>query len=98
MDIIATIQGLELSGNLVYSSASAADKAAKTLLEKHLGSLISIDCKNMTKLDSAGIALLLDWKRWCDNNKKQFELKNINDNAMALISSYKLNKILNISP
>jgi anti-anti-sigma factor len=97
VNIKTTTQGLELTGDLVYSSVSAADKVAKVVLEKHQSQLISIDCKNMTKIDSAGIALLIDWKRWCDNCKKQFQLESVNEKAMSLISSYKLNKILNIS-
>jgi phospholipid transport system transporter-binding protein len=97
VNIITTAQGLKLGGDLVYSSVSAVDKTAKILLEKHQSQQISIDCKMMTKLDSAGIALLVDWKRWCDNHKKQFQLENVNEKAMALISSYKLNKILKVS-
>jgi len=94
MKVTSTEQGLSLTGELVYGTVSDIDVIAKNLLKKHPSQSITIDCKNLSKLDSAGIALLIEWKRWCSNDQKQFKIINANQNALALIENYKLTEML----
>ncbi len=96
MEIITSNSGLEIKGKLVFATVSDAKKIAKTLLEDNQSQKIRFDFENLTKLDSAGLALLIDWKRWCDKHNKAFQVINANPKATSLIATYKLTKILNL--
>jgi phospholipid transport system transporter-binding protein len=53
---------LALSGPLVFATASELLDASRGMFAG--GSAISIDLGGVTKVDSAGLALLLEWLRW----------------------------------
>lgn len=53
---------LALSGPLVFSTASELLDVSRGLFAT--SSAISIDLGGVTKVDSAGLALLLEWLRW----------------------------------
>jgi len=94
--ISKTEQGLQLSGDLVYASVSNVVAEASDILKNHAGSSISIDCKNLNKIDSAGLALLLEWKRVCIKQKKDYKVVGAKEKAVSLISTYKLSEILGV--
>ncbi len=53
---------LALSGPLVFSTASELLEVSRGLFAG--SSAVSIDLGGVTKVDSAGLALLLEWLRW----------------------------------
>ena len=96
--ILSIEQGLQVEGDLVYATLSDVDKCSSRLLSEYQGESVHIDCTKLNRLDSAGIALLLEWKRWCLQNNKQFKLVGVKEKATSLISTYKLADILGQTP
>ena len=86
--------GLQLSGSLVYANASELLEQVTPLLEGLQTNEIKINCKEVTRIDSAGIALLIEWKRWCANNNKHCQIEGLQKQAISLIETYRLQEVL----
>lgn len=95
--IIPGEQGLQIKGDLVYATVSDVVSCSTTLLKQFQGESIDIDCSDLNRLDSAGIALLLEWKRWSLHNNKTFKMVGVKEKASSLISTYKLADILGLN-
>ena len=96
-DITANGNGLKLTGALVFSSASALLEKSALLLESQIQSsaaTVNLDCSEMTRIDSAGIAVLIEWKRECNLHKKSFSILNLPDQAKSLVETYRLKDVL----
>lgn len=89
-----TEQGIALSGALAFISASDLLKQGNELLASNSNNSVVIDCENVTRIDSAGIALLLEWKRHCDSNNKTCEIKNLPQQAISLLETYRLQSLI----
>jgi len=97
LSVSTTEQGLQLKGDLVYASVSDVVKAGGMLLQKHHSNEITVNCANITRVDSAGISLLLEWKRLCNQLNKSFHIKDLPQQAVSLIETYKLKSILDLA-
>lgn len=95
-EIIPVEQGLHINGDLVYATVSDLVNSSNAMLQQFEGTTINIDCSNLSRLDSAGIALLLEWKRWSLKNNKTFRMVGVKEKATSLISTYKLADILGL--
>lgn len=93
-NISATKEGLQLVGDLVFSSVSELLKEGRFLLEAYQKDKVSINCSKVSRIDSAGIALLIEWKRWCYNHNKECQLVEVPEQAQSLIETYRLQKVL----
>jgi len=96
-NIIPGEQGLQIKGDLVYATVSDVVTCSATLLKQFQGDSIDIDCSGLNRLDSAGIALLLEWKRWSLHNNKTFKMIGVKEKATSLITTYKLADILGVN-
>ena len=85
-----------LRGNLLFSTVSSILTVGCTMIANHKADTITIDMSEVEKIDSAGIALLLAWKRLCDANNKKYRLKGASQQVISLISTNKLEGILNL--
>ncbi len=92
-----TEEGFNLSGELIFSTASSVLSKANAHLAKLQAETVIIDLSKLDKIDSAGIALLLAWKRSCETNNKKLEIKNAQKQTVSLIKTNKLDAVLNIS-
>lgn len=92
--IAATQTGIKLKGELVFASVKSFWEQSISILGDFKGATIQIDCDEITHLDSAGIALLVEWKRWCDRHQKSFLIKGIQEQGASLITTYRLQKVL----
>ncbi len=92
--VTITKQGLQLNGSMVYASVSTLLEEGTHLLENHPETSISIDCKNVSRVDSAGIALLIEWKRKCINHKKNCQIIGLPKQARSLVETYRLQEVL----
>jgi len=93
----STENGLQLSGSLVFSNVSELLGQGTSELEVLQNSKIDtliIDCKEISRIDSAGIALLIEWKRWCNNHKKKCLINGLPSQAKSLIETYRLQQVL----
>lgn len=89
--------GVSLSGNLLFSTVSSILTVGCAMIENHKAGAIAIDMSEVGKIDSAGIALLISWKRLCDTNNKKYQVKGASQQAISLISTNKLEKLLNLN-
>ena len=83
-------QGMEISGLLVFSNVSDLLEQGNKVLQQHQSESFVINCKEMLRIDSAGIALLIEWQRQCKNINKVCQFINLSKQAQALIEAYRL--------
>ncbi len=88
---------LTLKGSLVYSTVSGLLLQSRSLLKKVMPDSITINLSGVEKIDSAGIALLVEWQRYCQQYHKQCRFSGLNEQAISLIETYKLTRILRAS-
>lgn len=94
--MVANSNGFKIAGALVYSNASSIIQQSMLAVKNHFktsDSNINFDCAEVTRIDSAGIALLIEWKRMCDQNNRQFSISNLPDQAKSLIETYRLKDV-----
>jgi phospholipid transport system transporter-binding protein len=72
-------------GELTFATAREARQAAVQLFEA-AGSTKSfdIDCSGVTRADSAGLAVLLDWLAWGRRHTKAIRFANLPDSLIAI--------------
>ncbi len=90
-------EGFSLCGELTYANASLVLKKANEYIDDIQNDTVIIDLSKLKKIDSAGVALLLAWKRLSKINNKKLQLKNAQEQAISLIKTNKLHSVLNIS-
>ena len=89
MSAVASDEVLRLEGNLSYETiprvlAETAQFAART----DLPATIRIDFSNVTGVDSAAVALLLEWRRMALARAKTLVFENLPANLLALAQLY----------
>lgn len=73
------------------TKAVQADQAMKKMAG------VTLDCHQLSHMDSAGIALLLEWKRQLEQQGYCLILKNLPQQAQAIIHATRLDYLLNAS-
>ncbi|MCF6190035.1 MAG: STAS domain-containing protein [Cocleimonas sp.] len=94
---VSSDKGIDLKGSLVYSTVSSVLSEGCKLLEGHQENSINISLADVKRIDSAGIALLLEWKRLCDQNNKNYQVVGAQEQALSLITTNKMQNILHLS-
>lgn len=89
--IKVTKQGFRISGNLVYSTVSDLIETGKQQIKQLELDKIQINLDSVEHIDSAGVALLLGWKRECLIAKKSCYFQDIPQQAKSLLKTYNLN-------
>jgi len=93
--VIKSEQGMALSGTIVFASVADLLAQGNQHLKQHSNdSSFVIDCKAVTRIDSAGIALLLEWHRQCKNDNKVCRFESLSKQAQALIEAYRLQSLI----
>lgn len=97
--VIVSEQGMTLSGALVFSSVADLVEQGNQIFKKYrkedqTESIFVIDCKAMERIDSAGIALLIEWQRQCKNHNASCRFEGLSNQAKALIEAYRLQSII----
>lgn len=95
INVIKSELGIALSGALVFANVADFLEQGNRLLKQHSdASVCVIDCKAMQRIDSAGIALLLEWQRQCKNSHKDCRFEGLSEQAQALIQAYRLSTLI----
>ena len=81
--------GYQLQGNLMYDSIGEFIRRGSSLIRVDT-KIVQIDCQQLSRIDSAGIALLISWQRHCENNNNKLQLINLPQQAVSLIKANKL--------
>jgi phospholipid transport system transporter-binding protein len=90
----AQAQMFLVAGELSFVTASAALEQSEPLFDA--ASKMDIDLKDVTRSDSAGVALLIAWMRLAKQNNKVIIFHNIPEQMMAIASSSGLDEQLPI--
>ncbi|MCK5918088.1 MAG: STAS domain-containing protein [Cocleimonas sp.] len=89
LKLIKNPSGYQLQGSLVYDSINdLLVKGADAI--KFKAETVQIDCEQLSRIDSAGVALFISWQRYCEQNNQQLQLTNLPQQAVSLIKANKL--------
>lgn len=91
--LIETKSGYQLQGSLVYNSVDALSKQGSDAINNKSDS-VKIDCKNLSRIDSAGLAIFISWQRYCEQNNKKIKFIHLPQQAISLIKANKLDNFL----
>ena len=73
-----------VTGELTFATARDARQLGMTALEASGEKTLVVDCKEVTRADSAGLAVLLDWLAWGRRNSRAVTLENLPDSLVAI--------------
>jgi len=66
-----------VTGELTFASARDARQLGLLVLEGSRATKLVIDCGGVTRADSAGLAVLLDWLAWGRRKSRTVTLENL---------------------
>jgi phospholipid transport system transporter-binding protein len=73
-----------VTGELTFASARDARQLGVQVLESSRAERIVIDCKDVSRADSAGLAVLLDWLAWGRRKSRAVSLENLPASLVAI--------------
>ena len=73
-----------VSGALSFATARDARQLGVLVLEGSSARTIIIDCSGVTRSDSAGLAVLLDWLAWGRRRARPLSLQNLPASLIAI--------------
>ena len=80
----ATPGRVSVTGELTFASARDARQIGVLVLEGSSAERIVIDCGGVTRADSAGLAVLLDWLAWGRRKRRVVALENLPASLVAI--------------
>ena len=86
---------INVSGELTFNTVSQIVTAAPGLFEKL--SNLEIDLVNVSRSDSAGLALLVDWVRYAKNTNKNIVFHNMPTQLLAIAHASGLDELLPVN-
>lgn len=81
-----------VTGELTFATVNGLLEQAPALFEEH--SQLKIDLANVTRSDSAGLALLIDWMRLAKTNNKEIMFYNIPEQMLAIANASGVDELL----
>lgn len=79
-----------VTGELTFASAREARQLGLLVLDSSRADRIVVDCSAVTKADSAGLAVLLDWLAWGRRKSRAVSLMNL---PAALIAIARISEV-----
>jgi phospholipid transport system transporter-binding protein len=73
-----------VTGELTFASARDARQLGVLVLEGSRADRLVIDCGGVTRADSAGLAVLLDWLAWGRRKPRPVSLENLPPSLLAV--------------
>lgn len=98
-DPILSLEGstLRVSGPITFSTVAGVLSDARPLLSR-LPPTSSVDLSGATRIDSAGVALLVEFCRLHDHAGGQLRLEAVPDELRPLLELYRLEGVLGVEP
>jgi phospholipid transport system transporter-binding protein len=91
IEISEPTQGrIVVSGELTFATAREARQVGTLVLESSRAPDLVVDCAGVTRADSAGLAVLLDWLSWARRKSKRLRLENL---PPALVAIAKISEV-----
>jgi phospholipid transport system transporter-binding protein len=73
-----------VTGELTFATARDARQLGLLVLESSRATQVVIDCSGVTRADSAGLAVLLDWLAWGHRKSRTVALENLPASLVAI--------------
>lgn len=83
-----------VSGELTFATARDARQLGILVLESSRGERIVVDCSAVTRADSAGLAVLLDWLAWGRRKHRSIALENLPASLVAIAKISEVDTLL----
>lgn len=93
-ELLLTETGLKILGPLQFDTVSSLLSAANKELDGMTLDSIVIDLEKVDRIDSAGVSLLLEWKRQIESKHKTFLIQGMQNQVISLLTTYKLQSLL----
>jgi len=93
-EIVKSEQGMTVLGSLVFANITTLLEKGSGVIEQYQGDSFVIDCTEMKRIDSAGIALLIEWQRQSKNCKIVCRFEGLSNQAQSLIKAYRLQSLI----
>lgn len=90
----ATSGRITVTGELTFASAREARQIGVLVLESSRADRIVIDCSGVTRADSAGLAVLLDWLAWGRRKRRVIALENLPASLVAIARISEVDQLL----
>ena len=75
---------IAVTGELTFATARDARQLGVLVLESSRATQLVIDCSGVTRADSAGLAVLLDWLSWARRKSRSLKLENLPASLVAI--------------
>jgi len=89
---------MAITGDLVFANVTELVEAGKQHIQESLqsdiGDAVEINCSELQRIDSAGIASLLEWQRQCGDADKACRFVGLTEQAESLIQAYRLQTLI----
>ena len=85
---------ITVHGELSFGTAREARQIGLLVLESSPADRIVIDCAGVTRADSAGLAVLLDWLAWGRRHARAVSLTNLPPTLIAIARISEVDKLL----
>jgi phospholipid transport system transporter-binding protein len=83
-----------VKGELTFGTARAAREKGTLVLESSRATDLVIDCAGVTRGDSAGLAVLLDWLAWARRKSRNVRLENLPASLVAIARISEVDELL----
>jgi phospholipid transport system transporter-binding protein len=83
-----------VTGELTFASARDARQLGVLVLESSRADRLVIDCGGVTRADSAGLAVLLDWLAWGRRKSRPVSLENLPASLVAIAKISEVDELL----
>jgi phospholipid transport system transporter-binding protein len=85
---------IAVTGELTFATARDARQLGVLVLEGTRADRIVIDCSAVTRADSAGLAVLLDWLAWGRRKSRKVSLENLPASLVAIARISEVDEML----
>ncbi len=94
-NISKTEKGIAITGKLVFANIAAlSEQSNQMFVDQKQHNDFEIDCSEIERIDSAGIALLLHWHREKNRNNKTCRFVGLRDQTKSLLKAYRLESVI----
>jgi phospholipid transport system transporter-binding protein len=83
-----------VTGELTFASARDARQLGLMVLESTKPGRIVVDCSGVTRADSAGLAVLLDWLAWGRRKSRAVVLESLPQSLIAIARISEVDELL----
>lgn len=81
-----------LSGEMTFATAESILRESESPFEKH--TRIEVDLSDVTRADSAGLALLLEWITWANHTVREIRFLEMPERILAIAKTTEVEALL----